>query len=103
MQVFDVSSCLLFHVCLLISRIGTLSTPFSRPRYFVLLHHKRKLEFFFTLGIFWIFMPQAGTKVFLTSFLYACMSANFTDWYLDYLFHIECFFLLQHMQVFFFA
>ena len=28
MQVFDVSSCLLFHVCILISRIGTLSTLF---------------------------------------------------------------------------
>ena len=46
-------------------------SSFSRLEYFGFLCHRQE------------------RKVFLTSFLYACMSANFTDWYLDYLFHIE--------------
>ena len=72
MQVLDVSSCLLFHVCLLISRICTLSTPFSRPRYFVLLH--TKLEFFFTLGIFRILCHRQERKVFSLVFCtHACL------------------------------
>ena len=44
---------------------------FSRLEYFVFLCQRQE------------------RKVFLTSFLQACMSANFMDWYLDYLFHIE--------------
>ena len=44
---------------------------FSRLEYFGFLCHRQERE------------------VFLTSFLHACMSADFTDWYLDYLFHFE--------------
>ena len=48
MQVFDVSSCLLFfHVCLLKSWYcsrGTLSTLSSRSGYCILLHHRQKID-----------------------------------------------------------
>ena len=40
---FDVSSCLLFHVCLLISRIGTLSTLF----------HGQDISFCYTISENW--------------------------------------------------
>ena len=62
---------------------------FSRPGYFVLLHHKRKLCSFSRLEYLGFLCQRQERKVFLNSILRACMSANFTDWYLDYYFHIE--------------
>ena len=44
---------------------------------------------FSRLEYFGFLCQRQERKVFLTSFLHACMSANLTDWYLDYLFHIE--------------
>ena len=90
MQVFDVSSCLLFHVCLLISRIGTLVYPFFMARIFCSVIPQAKIGVLFHAWNISDFYARGSNVRFSSlAFLHACMSANFTDWYLDYLFHIE--------------